>query len=97
MKGLTFLIAGLVLQIGYSQENIPLGTWRPHLSFNDLDHLASSPDFVYASNETGILQFQLSSQEITTISKINGLNSAALTAISFAETTNQLVADMRTD
>jgi len=70
---------------GWAQENIPVGTWRLHLSFNDLNALAIAPNHIYAANDVGIIDFEKDSQEITIISKINGLSGAPISALAYDE------------
>ena len=74
-----------------SQENIPRGTWRLHLSFNDLDHLAISNDRVFAATEIGLLLVDKAEQEITSITKIDGLSSMPITTLAFDDSSNKLM------
>lgn len=70
---------------GWAQENIPVGTWRLHLSFNDLNTLAIAPNHIYAANDVGIIDFEKDGQEITIISKTNGLSGAPISALAYDE------------
>lgn len=69
----------------WSQENIPVGTWRVHLSFNDLNALAIAPKQIYATNDVGIIIYEKADQEISILSKANGLSSAVISAIAYDE------------
>lgn len=83
-----YLLMGLCLSIntlGWSQENIPVGTWRLHLSFNNLNTLAATPDYIYAANEVGIFVLDKIGQEVSVISKANGLSGAGISAIAYDE------------
>ncbi len=68
---------------GWTQENIPVGAWRHHLSFNDLNALAIAPHYIYAANEAGIIILDKSNKELTTISKVNGLSGAMISTIAY--------------
>lgn len=68
---------------GWAQDNIPVGAWRLHLSFNDLNSLVIGPDNVYAANEMGVIVLDKTDMEVATISKINGLSGASISAIAY--------------
>lgn len=76
---------------GWSQESIPVGTWRLHLSFNDLNILATSPEQIYAANEVGILMYSKNDKEISILSKANGLSGAPVSALAYDEQRNLLL------
>lgn len=67
----------------WPQENIPIGTWRPHLSFNNLNALAVAPGHVYAANGVGVLDFDKAGQEVVVVSKVDGLSSAEISTIAY--------------
>jgi hypothetical protein len=68
---------------GWPQENIPLGTWRLHLSYNDVNSLAVAEDRVFAASNSGIMIYDKVDQSITTISKVDGLSSSLITALGY--------------
>lgn len=74
-----------------AQENIPVGTWRLHLSYNDLNHLTASATTIYGANTSGVLVFHQNDQELSAISKMDGLSSSLITAIDYSATTNELI------
>lgn len=76
---------------GWTQENIALGTWSLHLSFNNLNALAVAPDRVYAANEIGIMVLDKDEKSATTISKIDGLNGSSITTLAYAVAHNILL------
>lgn len=69
----------------WSQESIPVGTWRVHLSFNDLNALAIAPKQIYATNDVGIIIYEKADQEVSILSKANGLSGAVISAIAYDE------------
>jgi len=76
---------------GWAQENIPVGTWRLHLSFNEVTNLAVGPTRIYASSSTGIMILDKASGEITTLSKMDGLSSATIGAIAYDTPRDMLI------
>lgn len=80
-----FLIVFLALNFfeGQTQENIPLGTWRLHLSYNDVNNLEVANDRVFAASSNGIMIYDKVDQSITTVSKVDGLNSSVITAMGY--------------
>ncbi|MGE0589125.1 MAG: two-component regulator propeller domain-containing protein [Cyclobacteriaceae bacterium] len=64
-----------------SAQEIPLGTWRQHLSYNDLNQISLSPAQVFGAAQNGILIFDRATNELSTISKIDGLSSFEITAL----------------
>lgn len=76
---------------GWSQENIPLGTWRVHLSFNKLTSLAVAPDQVYTSNDIGLMILNKADQQISQVSKIDGLSGATITTLAYDAQRSALV------
>ncbi|MEQ9415370.1 MAG: hypothetical protein RIF39_16160, partial [Cyclobacteriaceae bacterium] len=75
----------LISTIGWSQENISVGTWRMHISFNDLNTLANAPDQIYAANNVGILIYGKNDHEISILSKANGLSGEVISTIAYDE------------
>lgn len=76
------LLAASILK-GWTQENIPLGTWRLHLSYNDLNSLAVAHDRVFAADNSGIMIYDKLDQSISTLSKVDGLSSSLITALGY--------------
>lgn len=66
---------------GFSQENIPLETWRVHLSFNETHDLELYADGVIVAAKEGI--FISSDDELKTITTLNGLHPSAISAIGY--------------
>ncbi len=78
-------------QIAHAQENIPLGTWRMHISFNEVHTIAFNNEHVFAATENGIMVLDKEEGSVTVYSKLNGLSSAGITSINYDNTTNQLL------
>lgn len=92
MRTYTILVLSFLLHFSLqAQENIPLGTWRAHVSFHDLDQIVDSEEKIYAANEVGLLELDVASGELTTISKLDGLNSAPVSALGYSQTSQSLI------
>lgn len=74
-----------------AQENIPLGTWRMHLSYNKINTVAIGTDKVFAASDNGVMIFDKNDNSITSLSKLNGLTGAGISFINFNAPTNQLL------
>ncbi len=68
---------------GVCQGDIPMGTWRLHLSYNTLIDLVNSDTKVFAASQNGIIILDKPSSELTTITKMDGLGNGEISAIGF--------------
>jgi len=75
-----FFTARVSLIIG----QIPVGTWRDHLSWNTAEAVAVAGKKVFCSNGVGICIYDMTSHNLTKLTKINGLNDAGVTAMHYA-------------
>lgn len=73
------------------QGDIPVGTWRHHISFNNLDHIIATPDRIVGANRVGLLVFDRVDSELFTITKIDGLSSAPISALGFSNETEKTI------
>jgi hypothetical protein len=74
-----------------AQTNIPLGTWRTHISYNNIESVTAGNNKIYAAALNGILVLDRDDNSITTYSKINGLAGTAISFINYDLVTNQLL------
>ena len=73
-------------------SQIPVGTWRDHLSWNTAEAVAVAGKKVYCSNGVGICIYDIQSRQLDKLTKINGLNDAGVTAIQYAADMEVVVA-----
>lgn len=73
----------------YAQE-IPLGTWRIHNSYNAIHSIAVSSQKVYAASSNGIVVAN-TDNSLSTLTKLDGLSGVDITSIAFDQTRNQLL------
>jgi len=75
----------------YAQENIPLDSWRMHISYNNISHLTLGNNKVFASSKNGIFYFDKDDNSLNTISKIDGLSDVGISTIKFSTEYNLLL------
>lgn len=74
----------------FSQE-IPLGTWRTHLSYQDIQTIALAADRVYAASENGLFYYDIPTSSLETTTTIEGLSETRITALNYHEATQSLI------
>jgi hypothetical protein len=74
----------------YAQD-IPVGTWRMHISYNDIHSISITPANVYGATKNGIMVFSRSDNSISTITKLDGLSSTNITQVAFDQSREQLL------
>jgi len=73
-----------------NSADIPIGTWRMHVSYRNIVSLAIAPDEIYAASQMGILVFDRSDHTSSTYTKLSGLTSSGITFIAFDPASGQL-------
>lgn len=76
----------------FAQTEIPLGTWRLHLSYNNIQHVEVADDRIFAASNGGIMIFNRNESSLLTINKVNGLSGSGITALSYDEQSGALLA-----
>jgi sugar lactone lactonase YvrE len=71
----------IFFSFGLSAQEIPIGTWRLHISYNSIRSIAPGENAVYASSENGIMVIDRSDNSVNSYNKLNGLSSAGITSI----------------
>lgn len=74
-----------------AQQEIPLGTWREHISFNAVSFLASGDSKVFAASENAVLRFDPADQSFEVYSNLNALSGNGITAMVYDEQREQLI------
>ncbi|SHG98808.1 Por secretion system C-terminal sorting domain-containing protein [Chryseolinea serpens] len=78
-----FLSFALFPRLVFAQGDIPLGNWRMHISFNQINSIAIGNQKVYAAARNGVMVFDRADNSITTYSKLDGLKGQAITSIAY--------------
>ncbi|MFZ2906204.1 MAG: two-component regulator propeller domain-containing protein [Cyclobacteriaceae bacterium] len=66
--------------IVYAQE-IPIHTWRDHVSFNSIHTVSIGAGKVYAGAENGIVVLEVADNSSTAVTKLTGLSSTGITQV----------------
>ncbi|MFN3839102.1 MAG: T9SS type A sorting domain-containing protein [Cyclobacteriaceae bacterium] len=86
------LLTGLLLLHGRMlAQEIPLGTWRAHLSYNSIHSITLSPSTIYAASQNGIILMELADGTQSSVNKLSGLSGTGITWLSFDPVQNQLL------
>lgn len=67
----------------WGQENIPLGSWRTHFSYQGVHSLAISPERVYAASENGFFYIDKEDNSVQELSALQGLSSTGVKKLAY--------------
>ncbi|MBT8303790.1 MAG: ABC transporter substrate-binding protein [Bacteroidia bacterium] len=81
-KALLFLLLSLFTAVNYAQDFSAL--WEGHFSYLNIKDIAQGNDRIYAAAENAIFTYDLTTQEIETISTINGLSGEIISTIHYS-------------
>ncbi len=84
-----FLIAPS--QLSFIHCQIPVGSWRDHLSWNTADAVAVAGNKVYCSNGVGVCIYDIASRNMDKLTKVNGLSDAGVSALQYAASVKAIV------
>ncbi len=97
--GIVFLKLGLsgCLLLGFQaySQDIPVGTWRTHFSYNNGRILEKTSDKIFCAVENGLFSVDLSDNSIRKLSKIDGLSDVGVSAMKYNSDENTLVIGYR--
>ena len=74
------------LSLSYSlsaQTAVPIGTWRTHFSYQDIRHIAVTPERVYAAATHGLFYFSRADNNLQVLSKNDGLSDVGIAAMAY--------------
>ncbi|MES2387144.1 MAG: hypothetical protein V4543_04005 [Bacteroidota bacterium] len=80
-----FMIPGLL-----SAQNVPLGTWRMHLPYDNIMHVEAVGNMVYAASTEGFFRFSKTNNTIEILSKINGFSETRISDLRYDKETGVL-------
>jgi ligand-binding sensor domain-containing protein len=76
-------------------QDIPIGTWRLHVSYADIHSISITPTKIYAAAPNGVLILDPANDDfsgnITTLTKLDGLSSINITQLAFDQPRSQLL------
>jgi len=71
-------------------QDIPIGSWRTHFSYQSARHLEVTAQKIFCASEFGFFSLDLNSLEVRRLSKVDGLSDVAVTSIHYNSTNNVL-------
>ena len=87
----TIVIAGLMVCSSPLSAQIPVGSFRTHLSYFGVHSVTASPDYVYAASENGVLFYDRATQTIDTWTKVEGLTETGISSVFYDEESRYLI------
>lgn len=73
-----------------AQTEIPMGTWRLHLSYNAIRSIALGSEEIYGAAESGVLVINREDNSISSYNTLNGLSGTDITCIAYDDNNHQL-------
>jgi ligand-binding sensor domain-containing protein len=73
------------------QTDIPIGTWRLHLSYSSISNLAEGNQQIFAASQSGVLVVDKTDGSIVSYNRLNGLSSSGITSLAFDNVNGQLL------
>lgn len=67
----------------YVSSQIPVGTWRTHLSYGKGTSVAMAENVVYAISDGSLFSYRINDLSLSTYSKIDGLNDIFMTIVRY--------------
>src|SRR5688572_10211143 len=87
----TLLVVGCHLSIVNCAQEIPIGTWRTHSSFNSIQSVSIGANHVYASASNGVMIYNLADNSLSAITKLDGLSSTGITQVAADQPRQQVL------
>ena len=75
----------------FAQSEIPIGTWRLHLSYNKINSVAIGNNKIFASSTSGVLVFNRSDNSMSAYNTLTGLSSTGISCIAYDQNNSQLL------
>jgi hypothetical protein len=69
----------------------PVGTWTDHLSYNSAKNIAVGQNQIYASTGTSILIYDKQFDELSKLTRVQGLSEAGISSIAYSPDYNTLI------
>lgn len=79
-------MAYLLLGLGFgahAQEDIPIGTWRMHLSYTSVQNIEVADNVIYAASQGGLFALDKDDYSIRSFSKLDGFSDVNISALKY--------------
>lgn len=83
-----FVISSLPMR---AQSLVPIGTWRTHFSYDQVNHLAITPGQVYAASTNGLFSVSRADGSIQILSKTDGFGGVGVVALAYEPASGALM------
>ncbi len=88
----SLLLAFILPFFAYSQnDNLKIGDWKHHFSFNDCFSIIETPTQIIGASSLGLNIFTNNDQSLSSLTKINGLSDYNLSAIAYLPDNNTII------
>ncbi len=74
-----------------AQNSVPIGTWRTHFSYHQVNHLAVTPDQVYAAAANGLFSVSRTDGSVRILSKNDGFSDVGVVALAYEPASGALL------
>jgi hypothetical protein len=86
-----FILAFLCLSAQLFAQEIPVGTWRTHLTYHNAQNVAVAGDKIYCASENGLFYLDKADNSLQTITTIDGLSDIGIADLAYATAQSTLV------
>ncbi|MGE0560200.1 MAG: hypothetical protein AB7O47_00145 [Flavobacteriales bacterium] len=85
------LVVSINLSLRVCAQEIPIGTWRDHLSYNNSTSVTCGNGKVYCSSESALFSYDVQEKTIERMSLITGLSDIEVVQVKFNPYNNKLI------
>lgn len=85
------ILISLLFPLAFYGQDVPIGQWKDYLPYNNAISLVKSENNIYVAGENSIFVFDVNSNYIQRLSKINGLSDVGVSAMEKAPEVNSIV------
>ena len=88
-----YLTVALIILWGntFAQSDIPIGTWRDHLSYSNAVAITEGNGLIYCASDLAVFSYNTSDKSIERLNLISGLSDIGVEAIKFNTFNNKLL------
>ena len=90
---MNYLTIAFIILFGntYAQNDIPIGTWRDHLSYSNAVAVTEGNGLIYCASDLAVFSYNTSDKSIERLNLISGLSDIGVETIRFNTSTNKLL------
>jgi len=84
-------VLGQLLITNLVAQDIPIGSWRTHLTYHTAQQVAIAQDNIYCASENGLFYLNTTDNSLQTITKIDGLSDNGISDLAYSEVHDYLI------